>query len=133
MLPSKVASSSSTVVTQCGNARSPTHQTQTSHFSDHHSATSQPSNPNTPTSATELNSSAATNSHTTPASSVHASAYGKPRLLPSPYGPPPLPIATTTESAYRGGRNLNPSKKMVPVPVSIRVRFRVQMSATEIP
>ena len=119
MLQSKAATPSSTVVTQTTVAPTPT--------SIQHPSTAHSSTPNTH----QQTSPATSTNPTPPVSSVQVPTYGKPRLLPSPYGPPPLPITITTSTetggsntgngrgnSYRAMRNSNPPPKKI-IPVSI--------------
>ncbi len=122
MLQSSAATSSSTIVTQTTIAPSPP-PTSTPHPPTPHSSAPHPSIPNThhPTTASP------TTHPTPPVSSAHVPIYAKPRLLPSPYGPPPLAVTTSTETSgaptgngrssnYRAVRN-PPPKKVIPVSI----------------
>ena len=133
MLHSKTAASSSTVVTQTTVTPSPANSLiplpSVPHPSvQQHTTSSSHAGANTNHQQTPPNSSAPT----TPAvSSAQVPNYGKPRLLPSPYGPPPLPITTASDASgsaggngrgnsHRGPRTSNPPPKKI-IPVSILI------------
>ena len=116
MLHSKAASSS-TCVTQAPVAHAASQQ-------HPHTPTALP---NTPTQTSHHPTASTAAAHLTqPVSSVPVPTYGKPRLLPSPYGPPPIPITSSSESggngrgsSYRAARTPNqPPKRILPVSIS---------------
>ena len=110
-------------------APSPTHAP-VPHASNQQLPHASTAHPNTPTNTSHHPTPPTTGAHqAAPVSSVQVPTYGKPRLLPSPYGPPPLPITTSAENngatgnargvSYRGERAPNPPPRRI-IPVSMR-------------